>query len=180
MPNQTDDDWVLHVETARVELWRGYLTARFVARSSDDGAAVTAESTAFRWRSSKAPDTEEARLAHYELVGRLKAEGWSPSGDGGEWYETELNRPTMVPRTVEEKPPEQAVVVPAPAPVLPPPLPVEVIADATPAPSRFEPPRLVEVHEDADTQVAPRDPWRVVASVGLVLALAFLVALLLH
>lgn len=155
------DDWELNVETCRVELWRGYLTSSFVARLEGDVAGTVVDSSSsFRWRSAKPPDTQEAKLAHYELVSRLKGAGWSPSGEVGEWYETELARPTLVPPKAEPEPePEPA----APAPVA-------VVARADPPTPEPTPLAIA----------APRDRWRAVAAAGLLAAVAFLVVLALH
>src|SRR3954465_14298872 len=98
---QTEDreDWELRVETCRIDVWRGYLTSSFIARIVDgrDAGSGAETSSSFRWRSGRPPDTEEARLAHYELLSRLKDAGWSPNGGGGEWFEAELGRPTLAP-----------------------------------------------------------------------------------
>jgi hypothetical protein len=169
-----DTEWQLRVETCRIELWRGYVTSSFVARSAEgDGAAVAEASPAFRWRGKRAPDSEEAKLAHYELLKRLKDDGWSETdGRGEEWYELELARPTMVPRSepepVDEEPepreqtPEPVVVE---SPPLPPPRPAPVLAEVAPLPA-----------------AAPRqrDAWRLTAAIALVAALFFLLLLVLH
>jgi len=165
---EEQQDWEIRVETCRVELWRGYVTSSFVARVVDgpELGAVLDTSSSFRWRGSRTPDTEEARLAHHELVSRLKAGGWSPSGDGTQWYETELARPTLVPpaeaepEAAEDEPPPVAVTAAPPVepePEAPPP------ARPAPEPVAPQPPR------------AHNDRWRGVARIGLLIAIAFLV-----
>lgn len=84
----------LKVETCRIVLWRGYATSAFYARAADDPTetSIGEPSSSFRWRSQTAPDTPDARLAHRELVSRLQEDGWVETGQGGEWYATELAR----------------------------------------------------------------------------------------
>lgn len=174
-----EGDWDVRVETCRVDLWRGYLTSSFVARRADgdDEGDVVDTSSSFRWRSSRPPTTEEARLSHYELLSRLKDAGWAPTGEGEEWYAAELARPTFVPRADgeeaelhREQVPEQ---VPAPSEEAAP-VPAPTLIVALPAePATVEP-------EHAATRRPRRDPWRIAAMVGLLLAIVFLVVLATH
>jgi hypothetical protein len=182
------EDWELSVETCRIALWRGYVTSSFVARVTEgpETGAVIETSSSFRWRGSKPRDMEEARLAHYELVSLLKNEGWSPSGEGAEWYETELARPTLVPprepdvadsEPEPEPEPHVAVVLaptveqaalerePVPAPVRQP-------------PERSEPPPATPVADQL--RPARRNRSRAVALVGLLVAIVFLVLVVTH
>jgi len=82
----------LRTETCRIVLWRGYLRSAFYVRL--DGAPshewVGPPSPAFRGQRS-------ARRAHAALLSRLAAAGWTPSGQGPEWYETTLVRPIGAP-----------------------------------------------------------------------------------
>jgi len=82
------------VETCRVVLWHGYATSAFYARATDDPTETSIGEPSFSFRRQRraAPDTPDARLAHRELVSRLKEDGWVETGQGGEWYETELAR----------------------------------------------------------------------------------------
>jgi hypothetical protein len=156
----TDTDVQVRVETCRIELWRGYVSASFIARSTEgEGEAVSEPSKSFRWRSSGPPDTQHAKLAHYLLLMRLKDEGWTESGEGQEWYEIELARPSAEPRPDE---PEPTYIEPDPLPL---PLPAPVMRNVVPLPALEPRP--------------PRDTWRVTAAVGLAVALLFLLVLLL-
>jgi hypothetical protein len=151
--------WDVRLETCRIELWRGYVSAGFVAKNAD---GVVAESSTFKWRTARPPDSEEARLAFYELVGLLKSAGWTASGDGAEWYDATFARPVMV---VEEPEPVEA---PEPEP------------EPTPSP----PPRVPAAPVPAATAVrAPRshlDAWRLTAFVALPVAVALLAWAALH
>ena len=190
MPSpEEQEDWELSVETCQIELWRGYVTSSFVARlieGAEPGAAVDT-STSFRWRSSQPPDTEEAKLAHYELVSRLKAAGWSPGNEGGEWYETELARPTLVPPRPPESGADDAEQPPEPTPA-PTPATAAVTAVASPrveADQELRPvPRPKGQRRESLTAARElprgRDRWRAVAIAGLVVAIVFLVVLVLH
>lgn len=184
-PSEEQEDWELNVESCRIALWRGYVTSRFVARVAEgqESGAVIETSSSFRWRGSKPRDMEEARLAHYELVSLLKNGGWSPTGEGAEWYETELARPTLVPPREPDDPrsepaPQVAVVVAPPVeqeplehPPTPEPVPVR-------QPERSEPPPAAPVTD----QLRPtrRDRWRAVALIGLLVAIVFLVVVVTH
>ena len=162
-------DWALRIETCRIGLWRGYLTAAFCAWSVDrtPSTAVAEPSTPFRWRKGAGAETEEARLAHYELLARLKSAGWTPTGRGEEWYETELALPVLVPQEeLVEETDDEPERVPVPPPV--------VVALRERAPAEPEaPPRPVLVTETPE----PRgrvDRWQVMAAAGLVTALGLL------
>ena len=161
-------EWRLHVETCRIDLWRGYLSSSFVAVPVDGptDVAVIEPSTSFSWRSKKPPDSQEARLAHYELVARLKADGWTPTGRRGEWYETELSRPTLIEPVEDDldEPPVAVLLEPEPAP---PPEPEPVA----------ERPRLAAV---AVVPPAARDRWQLAAMIGLLIALALIVWVATH
>jgi hypothetical protein len=193
--SEDQDDWELSVETCRIDLWRGYVTSSFVARLSEgpEAGAVIETSSSFRWRGSRPRDMEEAKLAHYELVSHLKADGWSPNGELGEWYETELARPTLVP----PREPEAAVDEPEPASdvavvVVPPPRrepPEAAPLEREPAEPAFErsvpepPPAQPEpAAAPAADQLPPprRDRWRGAAVVGLLVAIVFLVVVATH
>ncbi len=87
----------LRTETCRVVLWRGYLRSAFYVRLDGARSQEWAEppSPAFRGQRS-------ARRAHAKLLARLAAAGWTPAGQGPEWYETTLARPIGGPaRAVE-------------------------------------------------------------------------------
>jgi hypothetical protein len=186
--SEEQEDWELRVETCRIALWRGYLTSSFVARVTEgpERGAVIETSSSFRWRGSKARDLEEARLAHHELVSLLKNAGWSPNGEGAEWYETELARPTLVPPREpdvvgsEPEPEPQAAAVAAPSVEQEPleheeePLPVRQ------APERSEPPPSPDPPVADQPRPARRDRSRVVALVGLLVAIVFLVIVVTH
>lgn len=191
---ESDDEWEVRVQTCRVDLWRGYLTANFTARlldGPDAGSAVDASSS-FRWRSSAPPDTEEARLAHYELLSRLKAAGWAPSGEGEEWFATELARPTLVPAqedasaAAETGPPDvpagEAVgVVTEPEPERAPRLQPAVAPEREPEPEPEPVPDDAPVVEPAAaSRPRSRDRWRVAAILGLAIAIVYLVVLATH
>ena len=170
-PGEPRQDWALRIETCRIGLWRGYVTASFCARSLDraPGLAVAEPSSAFRWRKGSGTETEEARLAHYELLARLKSEGWTPTGQGDTWYATELTLPQLVPSAEPSVDVRHAVPEPEPEPVS---LPI-LAAQPAPAPAASEtrpPPHLVVV-------APPRnrlDRWRLASATGLVAALVLL------
>jgi hypothetical protein len=175
------EDWELQVETCSIELWRGYLTASFIARvaEGEEAGAVVESSSSFRWRSSHPPDTEEAKLAHYEILALLKASGWSPRGEGGQWYETELARPTLVPPR-----PAPAQVVPAPVEEREPPPPAAIVRE-TPVPETLPPPSPQPIRAAPPPVPVPAvavsaDRWRIAAFAGLAAAIAFLVLVGLH
>jgi hypothetical protein len=189
-PSEEQEDWELSVETCRIDLWRGYVTSSFVARVTDgpEAGAVIETSSSFRWRGSKPRDMEEARLAHYELVSLLKNEGWSPSGDGAEWYATELARPTRVPprepdvagSEPEPGPAPQVAVAVAPS-VEQEPLdrePVSVPVRQPPERSEPAPPPAAFVADHP--QPARRNRSRAVALVGLLIAIVFLILVVTH
>ena len=85
--------------------WRGYVTARFLARG-DDGTLV-AQSRAFRWTRAKPPPDmkRRARRAYERLVEGLEVDGWRAVDDGELWFETgfeqdrlhRVRRPRLVP-----------------------------------------------------------------------------------
>jgi hypothetical protein len=176
--SEEQEDWELSVETCRIALWRGYSTASFIARVTEgaEKGAVVETSSSFRWRGSKPRDLEEARLAHYELVSLLKNAGWSPNGEGAEWYETELARPTLVPAREPEvartEPPQRVAVVDAPSVEQEP---LEPEPEPEPLPVRQPP-------ETSELAAAParHDRSRAVALVGLLVAIAFLVFVVTH
>jgi hypothetical protein len=179
--SEEQEDWELHVETCRIALWRGYLTSSFVARVAEgpERGAVIETSSSFRWRGSKPRDLEEARLAHHELVSLLKNAGWSPNGEGAEWYETELARPTLVPPRAPDVDAGEPEGEPQAAPVVeqePEPEPEPV----PPAPERLEPPPAPAAPVAHQVRPARRDRSRAVALVGLVVAIAFLVVVATH
>lgn len=175
---EEQEDWELNVETCRIGLWRGYATSRFVARITEgpESGTVIETSSSFRWRGSKPRDMEEARLAHYELVSLLKNAGWSPNGEGSEWYETELARPTLVP------PREPAVVGSEPKSEPPPQVAVILPPPVTPESLEHEPePEPVPVRQPPEpSQPARRDRSRAVALAGLLIAIVFLVVVVTH
>ena len=186
--SEEQEDWELSVETCRIALWRGYVTSSFVARvtGGPESGAVIETSSSFRWRGSKPRDMEEARLAHYELVSLLKNEGWSPSSEGAEWYETELARPTLVP----PRDPDVADSEPEPAPpvgvVVAPPVEQEPLdRERVPLAVR-QPPERTEPAPAAAAPVADapgrarRNRSRAVALVGLLVAIVFLVLVVTH
>jgi hypothetical protein len=185
MPDDADRDWDVRVETCRVGLWRGYLTASFTATLIDGpgNGTVVDSSSSFRWRRADPPDTEEARLAHYELLSRLQEGGWTPSAEGDPWYAAELSRPTMVPREEETAEPE-----PAPAAHVEPEHAGEPEPEPEPEPvvrAVVERPRTAEPEPEPQPQqraaaLRPHDRWRIAALVGLVLAIAFLAVLVTH
>lgn len=117
---------------------------------------------------------EEARLAHYELVSLLKNGGWSPNGEGDEWYETELARPTLVPvrepDDVPSEPAPQVAVVVAPS------------VERAPLEHEPEPVPVRQPPEPSDVAAATarHDRSRAVALVGLLVAIAFLVFVVTH
>ena len=163
-PTEGPQDWALRMETCRIELSRGDVTSLFFATSDGTGtlAAICEPSSGFRWRGRRAPDTPEARLAHYELVARLKANGWAKTSEGEEWYAFEFTRSTLVPhagsRTIES--------------------PAEPTVPAAPAP----PPVVVE-QSKPHVRVTPRpsqDWWRYAAGSGLVVAVVLLIWALAH
>lgn len=186
--SEEQEDWELSVETCRIALWRGYMTSSFVARvtGGPESGAVIETSSSFRWRGSKPRDMEEARLAHYELVSILKNEGWSPSGEGAEWYETELARPTLVPPRdpdvagSEPEPAPQVGVVVAP-PVEQEPLDRERVPLPVPQPPERSEPAPAPAAPVADTpEPERRNRSRAVALVGLLVAIVFLVLVVTH
>jgi hypothetical protein len=177
-PGEPPQGWALRIETCRIELWRGYMTASFYARSIDraPGLAVAEPSTAFRWRKGSGIETEEARLAHYELLARLKSEGWTLTGEGDTWYATELALPVLVP--ADEPGADELDAVPEPEPVS---LPV-LVALHEPEPEREPEPAAPETRPPPHLVVAavvppPRsrlDRWRLASATGLVAALVLL------
>ena len=169
-------EWRLHIETCRVDLCRGYLSSSFVAVPVDSptDVAVIEPSTSFSWRSTKPPHSQEARLAHYELVARLKADGWTPTGQRGEWYETELSRPTLIEPVEDDLDEPPVAVLPEPEPQ-PEPEP-EPAPPPEPEPVA-ERPRLAAV---AAVPPAARDRWQLAAMVGLLIALALIVWVATH
>ncbi|HEY3541701.1 MAG TPA: hypothetical protein VGK79_04085 [Gaiellaceae bacterium] len=172
-------EWRLHVETCRIDLWRGYLSSSFVAVPVDGptDVAVIEPSTSFSWRSKKPPDSQEARLAHYELVARLKADGWTPTGQRGEWYETELSRPTLIEPGEDDLDEPPFALLPEPTPE-PEPAPEPPAPPPPPEPEPVaEPPRLAAV---AAAPSAARDRWQVAAMIGLLIALALIVWVATH
>jgi hypothetical protein len=178
----------------RIELWRGYLSSSFVALPVDgpDGVAVIEPSTTFNWRSSRTPDSQEARLAHYELVSRLKGDGWTPTGQGDEWYQTELSRPTLVePLDPEDDDAPFADGIddrfddeldpwdlPVAAPAEPPPSPV--IAEPLPEAVDEPDPRPEPEPELDEPEPRTRDRWQLAALVGLVIAICLIVWVATH
>jgi hypothetical protein len=180
------------VETCRVALWRGYMTASFYARSSDDtDGAIGEPSRSFRSRRGAVPDTEETRRAHRELVSRLEADGWLRTGGEGAWYETEFARTVLVPveETADEPAPSEVAVVPEsesepepePEPVVAPVRPVQPpppeATEPQPAPFQPEPPPPAAVPPARSARARTRrraGGWRVAAAAGLVTAIGLL------
>jgi hypothetical protein len=74
--------------------WHGYVRSQFVAfEESEAGRAIIAESSPFRWRSSKPPpQTAEISVAHRELLAALTRLGWEAVESGPVWFEAELER----------------------------------------------------------------------------------------
>ncbi|MGH2935087.1 MAG: hypothetical protein ACRDL2_11330 [Gaiellaceae bacterium] len=161
-----EQGWDLRVETCRISLWRGYLVSAFYARATGDstGASIGEPSSAFRWRRSAAPDTQEARLAQYELASRLKADGWTQTGQGDQWYETDFARPVLVPshRPAGGSPHGEAAPLPEREP------------DPAVPPVRSAPPQPAPPGPAAAPPATHPDPWRAVARAGLVTAIALL------
>jgi hypothetical protein len=168
----------------------------FVARAERDGQVeeVCAPSSAFRWRRSSPPDTQESRVAHSELVGRLEDEGWTKRLDGEPWYAAEFTRPLPVSALVE---PERTVryepvveVEPAPRVEEPQPaylatvLPPNPVAEPVPRPAPPRPVTVVPAEEPVDesepSRRRRRDWWRYVAGAGLAAAVALLVRVFTH
>ena len=158
------------MEMCRIELSRGYVTAQFFARGEGTFDTVCEPSAAFRWRGRTAPDTPEARLAHYEIVARLKGEGWAKTADGDEWYASEFTRSTLVarmhPPSDESDDAVEDVEAPAPRTVFAPP----------PPPDSAEPP-TPEWRSEPRTRL---DWSRYVAASGLAAAVALLIWILTH
>lgn len=179
---ESSQEWEVRVETCRISLWRGYVTSSFAARLVDgaDGGALVDASSSFRWRRTGPPDTEEARLAHHELLSRLGSDGWAPSGEGAEWYAVELARPVLV-RPTDAAPPEpEPAEVPAPEGGASQPSPVARVEPPPPVAQEPAPSPPAE-----ESVVEPRshphgDRWRVAATVGLLVAVALLVLLAAH
>jgi hypothetical protein len=190
---EDDREWKLHVEICRIELWRGYLSSSFVALPVDgpDGVAVIEPSSNFNWRGSRTPDSQEARLAHYELVSRLKGDGWTPTGQGDEWYQTELSRPTLVApeeddalfvdeldEPLADEPALRPVAVVAPPEPPPPP----VVAEPLPEPAADAEPELEPEDEPEPAVERPRtrDRWQLAALVGLAIAICLILWVATH
>src|SRR4051794_37361836 len=77
----------LGLERAVVEVWRGYTTATFIARTAD---ALVAESGSFRCRGKNGPpESPAAQAALTALTTQLAELGWSAAADDGgpAWYE---------------------------------------------------------------------------------------------
>jgi hypothetical protein len=166
------------METCRVVLWRGYRTSVFYARATGDpsGTSIAEPSFSFRSRSRDAPDTPDARVAHDELVSRLKDDGWVETGNGGVWYETELARPALVPYRDEadtgRREEAASLLEPEPEPEPPPALPsrLPVPPPEVPAVTEAALARLFDV-----TRPKRRvDRWRLAAAAGLVAAVVLL------
>ena len=158
--------WEPRVETCRIGLWRGYRESSFYARPDGDtaGTSIGAPSTSFRRRGSAAPDTPEARLALQELVSRLEANGWVQTGRGGDWYEAEFARTTLVPsRRADEIAEETAEAAPEHEPEHHRPMPAA--RTIPPASSPPTPPVPERRHLDR---------WRVAAATGLAAAIGLL------
>ena len=174
-PDEPPQGWALRIETCRVELWRGYLTASFYARSVDraPGLAVAEPSTAFRWRKGSGIETEEARLAHYELLARLKSEGWTLTGEGDTWYATELALPVLVP--ADEPDADELDDVPKPSRVAPGSRDAaRARAEPEPAAPETRPPPHLVVAAAAPRPRNRLDRWRLASATGLVAALVLL------
>ena len=154
-----EQGWALATESCRIGLSRGRLTATFYARRPGDrpGDPSTEHSSPFRWLESSGAGSDEARLSHYELLARLKADGWTPTGQGDEWYATELTLPLLV-RADE-------------------PAAVELRADPQPEPAGAV---LSAFVPELAAPAAPRTPvtaarrWRFASATGLLAALALL------
>lgn len=178
---------MLTVDRCRIGFWRGYLVSTFYARPTGgaEGTSVGGPSAPFRWRRGSTPTTEEARLAHRELVARLEADGWTVTGRGDQWYETELSRPrlaTRAPRTddpapaVETETIASADTATAGATVaLPPQHAFPASQDRPPAAaavSATQPPTRVGIRVASER---PQNRWRAAAALGLTAACALLV-----
>lgn len=166
--NGEPDGWVARVETCRIVLWRGYLTSAFYASVGGDspGASVVEPSPAFRLRRS-AIESDEARRAYRQVLSRLTAEGWTPTGQGSEWYATELARQVLVP--VDDDIDGDALPELEPQPDVQQPEPVAAASEprALRAGDALPPPRR------ADRRPHP-DRWRVAAAAGLMAAIVLL------
>jgi hypothetical protein len=77
-----------------IRWWRGYVKSSFYAVAADDAETVIEESPFFRWRdAARSPDSDAAVAAHRALVAQLEREGWTPAGQGAQWFEVRLRRP---------------------------------------------------------------------------------------
>src|SRR3954468_10783449 len=139
----------LIVERCVVEVWRGYTTATFIARTAEE---LVAESPSFRCRGKQGPaESPAAQSALEALTSKLAELGWSAAAEdgGAAWYELAFDHLAAIDDvdaedvTEEEHPePERAEAVAAPTPQqhvrrLPPPLPLEV------SPAAVEPDRAL-------------------------------------
>src|SRR4051794_882042 len=82
----------LGVERSVVEVWRGYTTATFIARTADE---LVAESPSFRCRGKNGPaESPAAQSALAALATQLGELGWSAAPDDGgrAWYELAFDR----------------------------------------------------------------------------------------
>jgi len=93
----------LGLERSVIEVWRGYMTATFVARSGDE---FVAESPSFRCRGKQLPaESPAAQSALEALASELAELGWSAAADDGgpAWYELAFDRLTAVEVVVAEE-----------------------------------------------------------------------------
>jgi hypothetical protein len=106
----------LEIERCLIELWRGYTTASFIARTEDE---LVAESPSFRSRGRQAPAQSDATTeALSALTSELVLTGWSaaPDDGGDNWFDLAFLRLIAVPAIeVQESEVEPSEPV-APAP----------------------------------------------------------------
>src|SRR3954465_1911836 len=106
----------LGLERSVVEVWRGYTTATFIARSGDE---LVAESPSFRCRGKQIPaESPAAQSALEALTSELAELGWSAAADDGgpAWYELAFDRLAAVDAVEAE---EVVVDEPLPEPAEP-------------------------------------------------------------
>ena len=122
----------LGIERCVVEVWRGYTTATFIARTADE---LVAESSSFRCRGKHGPaESPAAQSALEVLTAALVDSGWSAAPDDGgpAWFELAFGRlvaisPVGEQPAVDEQPDELVAppvrtdvvrALPAPLPAL--------------------------------------------------------------
>jgi hypothetical protein len=139
----------LGIERCVVEVWRGYTTATFIARTADE---LVAESPSFRCRGRHAPaDNPTSQSALSALTSALLASGWSAAPDDGgpDWFELAFGRLVATPPADElpelDEEPAEPVAPPArPELVRTPPPPLPVLEEAAPKPVPAPRPEVVQ------------------------------------